>query len=78
MVAAFIGGELCNFLTKGLMIRQFWLKRNSPEYAEYLIYIKAPFRGMIVLPPSIGQVLFGVMARALYGPLTDHYPIVAS
>lgn len=76
MATAYLGGELCNFLTKGMSLTKFWLPADGPSRSYT---IKAPLRGLLVLPPSVGQVLFGVMARAVYGSaLMDHYPIVAS
>jgi hypothetical protein len=67
MVMAWLGGEICIFLTKG---RYFYIPYTSIEYS-----IKPPLRGKLVIPATPGQLLFGFLARSLFGDYMNHYPI---
>ena len=67
MAMAWFGGRILIFLTKGIEL--------SVPFTKWEYNFKPSFFGKIVFPATPGQLLFGFLARSLFGDYMKYYPI---
>jgi hypothetical protein len=86
MAMAWLGGLLCVFLSKGLKHELKCPFGGCGNKATFSINLKPPLRGLLMIPPSVGQtnyainpvkiviiLLFSFLARSVFGYSLMHY-----